>query len=154
MDLQKAEILAIDLLKKHNLKNWNFYFDKAKKRFGCCNYTDKKISLSRFLVELNTEEQVKDVILHEIAHALVGPKNNHNHLWKKKVKEIGGSPSVKFCNNEVKLPKMKYTAKCKNCNLTFQAAKINPQVACRHCCKKFNNGKYSKKFTFVFFQND
>ena len=71
MDLQHARQLAIDLIEAHGLApRWKFAFDRAIRRFGNCDYTRRRITLSAPLTLLNDEEKVKDTILHEIAHAL------------------------------------------------------------------------------------
>jgi hypothetical protein len=58
-------------MREHQLlPKWSFQFDSAKLAFGKCNFTDRVISLSRHLVELNNEAEVRDTVLHEIAHAL------------------------------------------------------------------------------------
>ena len=50
---------------------YRFKFDNAKRRFGQCSYTDKRISLSKPLASNNLDNffQINDTILHEIAHA-------------------------------------------------------------------------------------
>ena len=71
MILAQARKLAHDLMRLHKLPAaWSFQFDRSKVRFGKCNYAKKEISLSQHLVQLNTETEVRDTILHEIAHAL------------------------------------------------------------------------------------
>ena len=71
MLLQDAHELALRLMRHHNLlPTWKFEFDRSKVRFGKCSYGSKTISLSRHLVELNADVEVRDTILHEIAHAL------------------------------------------------------------------------------------
>ena len=89
MDIHKARLLAVEKMKFHNLTDWNFRFDNAKRRFGLCAYKSKMISLSESLTELNPEEEVLNTILHEIAHALVGRGKGHTQVWKLKALEIG-----------------------------------------------------------------
>jgi len=67
-----ARILAVTLMQQHGLVGWTFKFDHARRRFGCCNFTRRTISLSRPLTFLNDDAEVRDTILHEIAHALAG----------------------------------------------------------------------------------
>ena len=31
----------------------------------------------------------KDTVLHEVAHAKVGPGNEHNEIWRKQARELG-----------------------------------------------------------------
>lgn len=61
---------------------------------GTCAFRDEnpiKIQLEEGFVLLNREHVIKDVLLHEIAHALIGPSSiNHNREWKSLYKAIGG----------------------------------------------------------------
>ena len=38
---------------------------------------------------LHSDDEVLDTILHEIAHALVGPQHGHDAVWRAKAREIG-----------------------------------------------------------------
>ena len=68
---KRARRLALGLMREHRVPgDWLFEFDRSKVRFGRCHYGRKEISLSRHLVELNDEAEVRETILHEIAHAL------------------------------------------------------------------------------------
>ena len=65
---------------------YTFKFDHAKRRFGCCNYTRKTISLSKHLCEANLNQlhgKITDTILHELAHAfcvqLYGMSDGRGH---------------------------------------------------------------------------
>lgn len=131
---------------------WKFGFDWAKKRFGCCNFTERKITISRKLTELNDEKAVRDTILHEIAHALCGRKIGHGKEWKKMCAEIGGRPERCF-QNDVKVPKGKWTAKCPACLKEWQVARKR-KGACKDCCKKFGKGKFDRRFEIVFELNE
>ena len=44
------------------------------------------------LANLNTIEESKDVVLHEIAHALTGPGHGHDWAWKQKCVLVGARP--------------------------------------------------------------
>ena len=92
MDLNQANILALDLMSKHGLSGWTFRFDDSKRRFGVCRSSLKEIALSLELTKLNPEEQVKDTLLHEVAHALCGPGVGHGWQWKRMARHIGANP--------------------------------------------------------------
>lgn len=151
MNLLSGQKLALHLLSFYDLESWSFRFDHAKKRFGCCNFNTRIISLSRHLVELNSEEKVRDTLLHEIAHALVGPRHAHDKVWKAKVKEIGGKPE-RCVGEDVLIPKGKYTASCPSCGKNFQAQRKR-RIACGKCCKQYNCGRYLEKFRIQFVGN-
>lgn len=68
---------------------WTFGFDLATTRAGVCRYRDKRIDLSVSYCLAASPEEVEDTILHEIAHAIVGPQHNHDAVWKAKAREIG-----------------------------------------------------------------
>jgi predicted SprT family Zn-dependent metalloprotease len=59
---------------------------------GVCYNNGEKISLQVNHVIFGDIESVKNTILHEIAHALVGNEQGHNEIWQSKAKELG----VKF----------------------------------------------------------
>ena len=122
--------LAKSKIEQFSLNNWQVSFDHAQRRAGVCYYDKKLISFSiKFLRKANDEERV-DTLLHEIAHAIVGPGNGHNLIWKKKAIEIGCSGQIyqnfefsepkwiKFCSNgcwEQKSFRRKRNLICKFC---------------------------------------
>ena len=87
--LRMAIDLAIKLMDAHGLVGWRIKFDHARRRAGQCDYTNKTISLSRLYVRHADIDHIRDTILHEIAHALVGPRHGHDAVWRQKAREIG-----------------------------------------------------------------
>lgn len=49
--------------------------------------------MSRYLVPMWSEDEVKDILIHEIAHALVGPRQGHGAVWARKMRELGARPN-------------------------------------------------------------
>lgn len=113
MDYALCEELAIKLMSEYGLiqpmsiinvgcrNNWAFEFDYHETRFGLCDYSRKVISMSRLLTYLNSEEQCRDTILHEIAHALA-PRAGHGPKWRLICTAIGCKPRACYSVNEVK----------------------------------------------------
>ncbi|TDE94808.1 M48 family peptidase [Occultella glacieicola] len=91
MDLQNAHALAHELLAEHGLTGWTFGFDNAKRRAGACRYDRRRITISRYLTELHAPDQVRDTLLHEIAHALAGHGAGHGPRWRRIALSIGCS---------------------------------------------------------------
>lgn len=91
MELSDARILAESLLSRYGLdaKGWTFDFDNAKKRLGLCNFTKKKITISKYMTSASDEEVVRQVLLHEVAHAMLPPYAKHGEMWKNLSKHIG-----------------------------------------------------------------
>jgi len=68
---------------------WVFGFDLATSRAGVCRYGERRIDLSVSYCLAATRAEITDTVLHEIAHAIVGPRHNHDAVWKAKAREIG-----------------------------------------------------------------
>jgi predicted SprT family Zn-dependent metalloprotease len=92
MDLKAAHAMARTLLDEHGLTDWTLRFDRAKTRAGVCHGARREIGLSEPLTRLHSEEEVRATVLHEIAHALVGPSHGHDAVWRRQVMAIGGRP--------------------------------------------------------------
>ena len=150
MNLLLAQNLANELILEHKLKNWTFRYDHARRRFGSCNFSKKEITLSKILTELNSPPAVRQTLIHEIAHALAGPRAAHGEKWKTIVLKLGGEPARCYSHTEIQLPPAKYTARCPHCEKKFPALRRKQKVACRSCCKEFNRGRYSAKFLLEF----
>lgn len=132
MELKKARQLALRLMKKHGLieKGWTFTFDEAKRRFGICQYYKKNISLSAPLTLLRERDNIKNTVLHEIAHALVGYGHGHDSIWKAKALEIGCNGNR--CSSDVSL-KGDWVGECPNGHFTYRHRKPRIRISCGIC---------------------
>ena len=150
MQLDKAYRLARSEMDKYELKDWKFEFDRAKSRFGLCSFTNKTISLSTSLTELNSEDEVKQTILHEIAHALIDKAHGHNMVWRRKAIEIGHSGERCYSRKNVTTPPYVFTATCSECNDITYRRRCPKNVACGKCCRKYNDGKFLAKYKLTY----
>ncbi|WP_123815886.1 SprT family zinc-dependent metalloprotease [Myceligenerans xiligouense] len=91
MNLVEARNLARELMDRHGLTDWKFEYDDAKRRAGMCHYARRRISLSAPLTSVYDEGEVRDTVLHEVAHALAGSAAGHGAEWRAKAREIGCS---------------------------------------------------------------
>ena len=122
--------LARSEMDKYGLCDWKIELDYAKVRAGACHFREKKISFSRHFLKNADQLDINDTILHEIAHALVGPKHGHDRVWKSMAKKIGCSAKrchtlefseykwIRFCTNycwEQKVHRRKLNLICKKC---------------------------------------
>ena len=147
MELSKAKILANELIKYHQLTGWYFEYDNSVRRFGVCSHKKMKIGLSKNITLLNDESKVRDTILHEIAHALVGVNHGHDRTWKRKAIEIGCNGMRCYESEEVVTPPKKWIAICPKCKTEFHRhrGKNTPSS-----CGKCSNGKYNLDYKLVF----
>lgn len=114
MELTAARLLAATLIEQHNVL-YSFGWCNHVKAAGICDYQNRTIWLSRPVTLLNTEEMVRNTILHEIAHALT-PGDGHGHQWKAACVRIGANPSRLLYEDGVKViappPKFQLFAEC------------------------------------------
>lgn len=91
VDLRDAFAMAEYLLEVHGLEDWEVAYDNAKLRAGICRFSDRVLGLSAPLTAVHSEDDVRDTILHEIAHALVGPRHGHDAVWRARARAIGST---------------------------------------------------------------
>lgn len=136
MDLPAAQHLAETLMAAHGLSDWSFQFDRAARRFGSCRPDERVITLSWKLTRLNDEAQVRETILHEIAHALA-PGDGHGPQWRAACVRLGITPKRCFTDEEVALPKRResrYEIGCAACAWWQSRHRINNRpLLCRRC---------------------
>lgn len=129
--------LARNLMTEHGLiaAGWKFGYDRAKRRAGCCHQRTKTITLSIHYVIRNNDDEIKDTILHEIAHALAGPGHGHSAYWKSICRKIGAKPVRCYNSDVVSMPKGRYQATCDGCQKTFHKHRKprRPGHYCKAC---------------------
>jgi len=113
--------LARELLTAHGLTGWSFRLNRSKVNLGLCRYGQRTIELSAFFVEENSDEAIRDTLLHEIAHALAGRAAGHGPLWRAMCLRVGAKPErLSF---EAEMPAGRWQAVCGNCGTTSTAAR-------------------------------
>lgn len=95
MKLNEVETLARELMDKHGFESVPFKFDGGLRRFG--RYREYRgrpelISLSRHWATRRPESDVRNTILHEIAHAIAGAAAGHGPKWKAAALAVGARP--------------------------------------------------------------
>jgi len=90
--LSRVATLARDLMDEHGLDAWTFAFLEAERRLGDCHFQERVIRIGRAHALDAGEAEIRDTILHEIAHALAGPEARHGPKWKAIAKRIGATP--------------------------------------------------------------
>ena len=150
MDLKKAQDLCIALMQQYNLTSqtgWSFSWIKSLSCAGKCRYNRNAsrqyyggiIKLSVEITQIHSDEEVRDTILHEIAHGLT-PGHHHDYVWQRKATEIGcsGSRCFDVCEGlkEVRLQKAKYIATCKLCGHVFSTTRLPKREQWCKCTRR------------------
>jgi predicted SprT family Zn-dependent metalloprotease len=145
MELAAVAQLAQELLFRYQLDDWSFQFDYGTKRAGCCRYDNHVISLAYDFAKHASDAEIKDAILHEIAHALVGKEHHHDAVWKAKAVEIGCSGDR--CH-DFRFTPPRYIVKCENNCWVATAERRRRGRVCGQCHGKLIYTTYTEKRWF------
>ena len=154
MDLQVTENMAKELMAQWGLDGWTLVWTDAQSQFGQCRYGPRQIALSRVLVALNDEAEVRDTVLHEIAHALVGHAAGHGARWRMACLQVGARPDR---TRNFETPPMKWTGTCpKGCGFVMGRRTLFKEartMACPRCCEKYNGGAWHPALKLIWTEN-
>ena len=114
--LEYTRQIVYPLMSQNLTKPWKFKLMSSYETAGITDIENHTIALSRPYIRVADKRSIRDTILHEIAHALVGAGHGHGPVWKRKAREIGAKPERCFVSEE--LPDGKYEAVCENCGPT------------------------------------
>ena len=137
MDIGAAREMARGLMDEHGLEHWTLVLDRAKRRAGVCHYTDRAIGLSRHLTRIHTQEQVRDTVLHEIAHAHAGARAGHGPRWRVAALAIGASPERCIPPEAGRIPGS-WVGTCPGGHSVDRHRRPSRVLSCRLCSRSFD----------------
>lgn len=111
MDTSLVTVVARSLMRKHGLESWRLQFTRSHTFAGRCDYGRLIIQLNESWTERAKPAEVQNTMLHEIAHALVGPGHGHDMVWRAKFVQLGGNGSTRAANQGLDKTK-KYVIHC------------------------------------------
>src|SRR5262245_2425444 len=147
MDRSKLVIIAAELFRLHRLDvdGWRLEFRNYGHRLGSCCSRRRIIALNGFYADRNAESHVIDTLLHEIAHALVGPSHGHGTVWKAMVCKLGCIP--KACSKTgILIRPGKWQAACPTCARHFHKYR-RPRYTHGYYCPSCGKDKGCLVFT-------
>lgn len=156
MPMTEREVtqLAQTLMSEHNLNwpAWGFRMSRHKLAIGRCEwrrYNSGMIMFSKNFLHL-PDSEIRDTILHEIAHALAGLGAKHGPAWKEKCIEIGARPDEFADIKREDRIEFKWTGVCINGHTTSRHALTDKakRMACGTCCRTYSNGRFDARFKF------
>ncbi|WP_053386940.1 SprT-like domain-containing protein [Leucobacter japonicus] len=142
-DLARVRVWAEALITAHlqpqlapGDRPWSFAFDHAKRRAGLCNYTDRRITVSRYLAEKFDDDEIHQVLLHEVAHALAGPEAGHGATWKTIARDLGYVGGVTH-HGEIAHERAPWVGRCSAGHEHYRFRKPTRLHSCGQCAKRF-----------------
>jgi predicted SprT family Zn-dependent metalloprotease len=137
-DLKRVRTWAEALIALHlDPTVWSFGFDNAKTRAGLCSFNTHRITVSRYLAGRYEDDEIHQILLHEVAHALAGPRVGHGPKWRTIAKELGydgkrthdGSIADEFAP---------WVGTCPAGHVHYRYKRPARQLACGRCSRRFD----------------
>lgn len=136
-DLARVRTWADALIALYLDPSWTFGFDHAKTRAGLCNYTDRRISVSRYLAARYEDDEIHQVLLHEVAHAMAGPRAAHGKRWKDIARAIGYE-GKRTHDGEIATEHAAWIGSCPNGHVHYRYRRPTRVLACGKCSRRFD----------------
>ncbi|HEV7949695.1 MAG TPA: SprT-like domain-containing protein [Glaciihabitans sp.] len=137
-DLERVRAWAEALINLHlDPTVWSFGFDNAKKRAGQCNWSTHRITVSRYLTAKADDDDIHQVLLHEVAHALAGPRAGHSSTWRQIAGSIGYEGS-RLYQGQIANEVAPWVGTCPAGHLHYRHRRPSTVMACGRCSRRFD----------------
>ncbi|WP_309617208.1 SprT-like domain-containing protein [Salinibacterium sp.] len=135
-ELSRVRTWAAALIDLHLDRSWTFGFDNAKTRAGLCNYTHKRISVSKYLAAKYEDDEIHQVLLHEVAHAMAGTRAGHGPRWKAIASDLGYE-GKRLHDGAIADEFAPWVGTCPAGHVHYRYRRPTRPLACGRCSKKF-----------------
>lgn len=137
-DLARVRHWASSLIDLHlDPEVWSFDFDRATTRAGLCNYTKHRITVSRHLAERYDDDEIHQVLLHEVAHAIAGSAAGHGPKWRS-VAEGLGYAGGRLHDGAIASELAPWVGLCPQGHEHFRYRAPRKPLACGRCARRFD----------------
>lgn len=137
-DLDRVRVWADALIRLHlDPTEWSFDFDHARTRAGLCDFSKKRISVSRHLAAIYEDDEIHQVLLHEVAHALAGNRAGHGAAWKKVAYDLGYD-GKRTHDGSAAHELAPWVGSCPGGHAHYRFRKPTRPLSCGVCAKGFN----------------
>jgi len=116
---------------------WSFAFDHAKTRAGLCNYTAKRITVSRHLAAKFDDDAIHQVLLHEVAHALAGSRAGHGPKWRAIAADLG-YVGKRLHDGPIASELAPWVGTCPRGHEHFRYRRPKSALACGKCSRRYD----------------
>jgi hypothetical protein len=132
-DEASVRAYTLRVLAFYGLADWRVVFDNARRRLGVCRYREKAVGFSRYFLRGATAEHVRQVALHEVAHALT-PGCHHSDAWLHVARQMGYE-GARTCGVMAGAPPARWQATCPCCRVVCKRFKTPKTMDGWHCRK-------------------
>lgn len=137
-DLDRVRRWADALIRLHlDPAIWTFGFDRATTRAGLCDYARHRITVSKHLAARFEDDEVHQVLLHEVAHALAGPRAGHGAEWKRVAASLGYVGS-RLHSGSVAEELAPWHGSCPAGHVHYRYRRPARLLSCARCSKRFD----------------
>ena len=136
--MQQVEDHAAELLERYlnagaPATRWRFRFETATSRAGICRYNTRTIALSVSFALRASWDDIRDTLLHEVAHAMVGPGHGHDAVWQTAARRIGCTANR--CSTVTHSLK-RWIGECPRCRDRWFRQRLTAKVRQRSICPR------------------
>ncbi|MFT4137277.1 SprT-like domain-containing protein [Microbacterium sp.] len=136
-DLNALRREAEALIARHLDASWSFGYDNAKQRAGACDYRRQRITVSRYLSARYDDEANRQTLLHEIAHALAGPRAGHGAAWKRTARALGYTGGVTH-RGETATELAPWVGVCPAGHIAYRHRRATRPTSCARCARSYD----------------
>ena len=116
---------------------WTFGFDTARTRAGQCDHTRRRITVSRVLASRFEDDEVHQVLLHEVAHAIAGHHAGHGPRWQRIAQQLGyagGRVHVGTRTDDL----APWIGQCPAGHVHYRYRRPTRDLSCARCARRFD----------------
>jgi len=129
---------AVSLMDAHlGRGTWSFDFDHAKTRAGQCDFGRHRITVSRHIALRSTDDEVHQILLHEVAHAMVGARAGHGPRWRSAAAAIG-YVGTRLHDGPIASELAPWVGTCPAGHEHFRYRTPNRPMACARCSRRYD----------------
>jgi len=136
-ELTRVRVWADALIALHLDASWSFAFDTAKTRAGLCDHTRRRISVSRYLAARFDDDAIHQVLLHEVAHALTGPRAGHGPRWLAVARDLGYTGG-RTHDGPVALERAPWVGTCPGGHEHVRFRRPSRPMSCGRCSRRYD----------------
>lgn len=136
-ELHRVRVWADALIDAHLDASWSFAFDNAKRRAGLCDYTRKRISVSRYLAARFDDDENHQTLLHEVAHAIAGPAAGHGTAWRRIARDLGYVGGATH-RGETATELAPWIGVCPAGHVAYRHRRPSRATSCARCAPRFD----------------